>query len=89
MPERPLSELIELYHLTEEIYDEAEISRRRCGALDLDGRPGDRAVGPIGAAAGIAGAAIGTAADIATAPFRGAYAYDRRGYYDPYYGRRW
>ena len=49
----------------------------------------NRGVGPIGAAAGIAGAAIGTAADIATAPFRGAYAYDRRGYYDPYYGRRW
>jgi putative effector of murein hydrolase len=49
--------------------------------------------GPVGAAAGIAGAAIGTAAAIATAPFRGAYAYDRGGYYepygrDPYYYRR-
>jgi pimeloyl-ACP methyl ester carboxylesterase len=49
--------------------------------------------GPIGAAAGIAGAAIGTAGAIATAPFRGAYAYDRGygPYYgpDPYYGRGW
>jgi hypothetical protein len=44
--------------------------------------------GPIGAAAGIAGAAIGTAGAIATAPFRGAYGYDRGGY-DPYYGRGW
>jgi hypothetical protein len=49
--------------------------------------------GPVGAAVGIAGAAIGTAAAIATAPFRGAYAYDRGGYYepygrDPYYYRR-
>jgi nitrate/nitrite transporter NarK len=46
--------------------------------------------GPIGAAAGIAGAAIGTAGAIATAPFRGSYAYDR-GYYgsDPYYRRGW
>jgi hypothetical protein len=50
-----------------------------------------RGVGPIGAAAGIAGLAIGTAGAIATAPFRGPYAYDRGyGYdrgYDPYYGR--
>ena len=46
--------------------------------------------GPIGAAAGIAGAAIGTAGAIATAPFRGSYAYGP-GYYgrDPYYGRGW
>lgn len=40
--------------------------------------------GPVGAAAdtaaGIAGAAIGTAGAIATAPFRNSYAYDR-----PYY----
>lgn len=38
--------------------------------------------GPVGAAAdtaaGIAGAAIGTAGAIATAPFRDSYAYDRR-----------
>jgi hypothetical protein len=38
--------------------------------------------GPVGAAAdtaaGIAGAAIGTAGAIATAPFRNSYAYDRR-----------
>lgn len=50
--------------------------------------------GPVGVAAGIAGAAIGTAGAIATAPFRGSYAYDR-GYYgpyngpDPYYRRGW
>ena len=47
-------------------------------------------VGPIGAAAGIAGAAIGTAGAIAAAPFGGGpYAYDRGYYnrgYDPYYG---
>jgi hypothetical protein len=45
---------------------------------------------PIGAAAGIAGAAIGTAGAIATAPFRDSYGYDRGyGYrgYDPYYER--
>jgi hypothetical protein len=40
--------------------------------------------GPVGAAAdtaaGIAGAAIGTAGAIATAPFRDSYAYDRRDY---------
>jgi hypothetical protein len=42
-------------------------------------------VGPIGAAAGIAGAALGTAGAIAAAPFGGRpYAYDRG--YDPYYG---
>ena len=46
-----------------------------------------RGVGPVGAAAGIAGLAIGTAGAIATAPFRdsyGYYGYDRG--YDPYYG---
>jgi hypothetical protein len=43
-------------------------------------------VGPVGAVAGIAGAAIGTAGAIATAPFRGSYAYDHG--YDPYYGDR-
>lgn len=40
--------------------------------------------GPVGAAAdtaaGIAGAAVGTAGAIATAPFRHSYAYDRREY---------
>jgi hypothetical protein len=46
-----------------------------------------RGVGPVGAAAGIAGLAIGTADAIATAPVRdsyGYYGYDRG--YDPYYG---
>jgi hypothetical protein len=46
-----------------------------------------RGVGPVGAAAGIAGLAIGTAGAIATAPVRdsyGYYGYDRG--YDPYYG---
>ena len=33
--------------------------------------------GPVGAAAGIAGAAVGTAAAIATSPFRNSYNYDR------------
>jgi len=46
--------------------------------------------GPVGAAAdtaaGIAGAAIGTAGAIATAPFRNSYAYDRRDHYDRYSG---
>ena len=48
--------------------------------------------GPVGAAvdgaAGIAGAAIGTAGAIATSPFRDSYNYDRdRGYdYDRYMG---
>lgn len=33
--------------------------------------------GPVGAAADVAGAAIGTAGAIATAPFRNSYNYDR------------
>jgi hypothetical protein len=33
--------------------------------------------GPVGAAADVAGAAIGAAGAIATAPFRNSYAYDR------------
>jgi hypothetical protein len=37
--------------------------------------------GPIGAAADVAGAAIGTAGAIATAPFGNSYAYDNRDYY--------
>ena len=37
----------------------------------------DRDRGPVGAAAGIAGAAVGTAAAIATSPFRNSYNYDR------------
>jgi hypothetical protein len=45
--------------------------------------------GPVGAAVGIAGAAIGTAGAIATAPFRGSYAYDPGYGPDPYYGRGW
>ena len=40
------------------------------------GHDGYRDRGPVDAAAGIAGAAVGTAAAIATAPFRGSYAYD-------------
>jgi hypothetical protein len=43
--------------------------------------PGDVAAGAVGTAAGVAGAAIGTAGAIATAPFRGAYAYDTRNAY--------
>jgi hypothetical protein len=39
-------------------------------------------VGPVGAAAGVAGAAVGTAAAIADAPFRNSYDYD----YDSYMG---
>jgi hypothetical protein len=44
---------------------------------------GYRDRGPVDAAVGIAGAAVGTAAAIATSPFRGSYAYDNgydRGY---------
>jgi hypothetical protein len=45
------------------------------------GHDGYRDRGPVGAAAGIAGAAVGTAAAIATSPFRDSNAYDnRRGY---------
>jgi len=40
-----------------------------------DGRGWDRGVGPGAVAAGIAGAAIGTAGAIASAPFRDSYAY--------------
>jgi hypothetical protein len=39
--------------------------------------------GPVAAAAGVAGAAIGTAGAIATAPFRNSYAYDRNQDYGP------
>ena len=39
--------------------------------------------GPVGAAAGIAGAAVGTAAAIATSPFRDSYAYDNQRDYGP------
>ena len=38
---------------------------------------GYRNRGPVDAAVGIAGAAVGTAAAIATSPFRDSYAYDR------------
>jgi hypothetical protein len=37
---------------------------------------GYRDRGPVDAAVGIAGAAVGTAAAIATSPFRNSYAYD-------------
>ena len=39
--------------------------------------------GPVGAAADVAGAAVGTAAAIATAPFRDSYAYDDQRNYGP------
>jgi hypothetical protein len=39
-------------------------------------RDGYRDRGPVNAAAGVAGLAVGTAAAIATAPFRDSYAYD-------------
>jgi hypothetical protein len=43
---------------------------------------------PVDAAAGIAGFAVGTAAAIATAPFRDSYAYDNGyGYDNGYAGR--
>jgi hypothetical protein len=44
--------------------------------------------GPVDAAAGIAGVAVGTAAAIATAPFRDSYAYDNGYGYDNGYARR-
>ena len=46
------------------------------------GHDGYRDRGPVDAVAGIAGAAVGTAAAIATAPFRGSYAYDNGYGYD-------
>ena len=51
---------------------------------------GYRDRGPVDAAVGIAGAAVGTAAAIATSPFRGAYAYDNgyNGGYDNGYAAR-
>lgn len=52
------------------------------------GHDGYRDRGPVDAAAGIAGAAIGTAAAIATLPFRGSYAYDNGYGYDDEYARR-
>ena len=48
------------------------------------GHDGYRDRGPVDAAAGIAGAAVGTAAAIATAPFRNSYGYG----YDEGYARR-
>jgi hypothetical protein len=42
---------------------------------DYDNGYRDR--GPVGAAVGIAGAAVGTAAAVATSPFRDSYAYDK------------
>ena len=49
---------------------------------------GYRDRGPVDAAAGIAGAAVGTAAAIATSPFRGPYAYDNDYRYSGEYARR-
>jgi hypothetical protein len=48
---------------------------------DYDNGYRDR--GPVGTAAGIAGAAVGTAAAIATSPFRDSYAYDNDRDYGP------
>jgi hypothetical protein len=48
-----------------------------------DSDNGYRDRGPVGAAAGIAGAAVGTAAAIATSPFRDSYAYDNGRDYGP------
>jgi hypothetical protein len=52
------------------------------------GHDGYRDGGPVDAAAGIAGLAVGTAAAIATAPLRGSYAYDNGYGYDNGYARR-
>jgi hypothetical protein len=51
---------------------------------------GYRDRGPVDAAVGIAGAAVGTAAAIATSPFRDSYAYDNgyNGGYDRGYATR-
>jgi hypothetical protein len=46
-------------------------------------RPYHRDPGPVGVAAGIAGAAVGTAAAIATAPFRNSYDYYDERYVGP------
>jgi hypothetical protein len=43
---------------------------------------------PADVAAGVAGAAVGTAAAVATAPFRDTYAYDNGGRYDQGYAQR-
>ena len=52
------------------------------------GYDGYRDRGPVDAAAGIAGLAVGTAAAIATAPLRGSYAYDNGYRYDNGYAVR-
>ena len=52
------------------------------------GHDGYRDREPVDAAAGIAGAVVGSAAAIATAPFRGSYAYDNGYGNDNGYARR-
>ena len=52
------------------------------------GHDGYRDRGPVDAAAGIAGFAVGTAAAIATAPFRDSYARDNGYGYDNGYATR-
>ena len=52
------------------------------------GHDGYRDRGPVDAAAGIAGFAVGTAAAIATAPLRDSYAYDNGYGYDNGYAAR-
>ena len=49
---------------------------------------GYRDAGPVDVAAGIAGAAVGTAAAIATSPFRDSYAYDNGYRHDDGYATR-
>ena len=44
--------------------------------------------GPVDDAVGIAGAVVGTAAEFATSPFRGSYAYDNGYRHDGEYARR-
>jgi hypothetical protein len=52
----------------------------RCYHRGPVGAAADTAGAAVGAAADVAGTAIGTAGAIATAPFRGSYAYDRDRY---------
>jgi hypothetical protein len=54
------------------------------------GYDGYRDQGPVDAAVGLAGAAVGTAAAIATSPFRDSYGYDNgyNGRYDRGYAAR-
>jgi hypothetical protein len=57
-------------------------------AQQYRGYDGYRDRGPVDAAAGVAGAVVGTAAAIATSPFRNSYGYDNGYGYDNDYARR-